>query len=99
MMQNTHLPDPPENHCSSLGALLQGLVLKKHVIPAVLDLELIIPEEISHAGDASSKIVPLRYCGGPFWNEANTQINQFKVISSYTHAPNKVVEPIHIYFK
>jgi hypothetical protein len=33
MMQNTHLPDPPDNHGSSLGALLQCLVLKKHVVP------------------------------------------------------------------
>ena len=47
-MRNTHFPDPPDNQGSSLGALLQCLVLKKHVIPAVLNPELIVPEEISH---------------------------------------------------
>jgi hypothetical protein len=47
MMQNTHLPDPPDNQGSILGAFLQCLVLKKHVIPAVLNPELIVPEEIS----------------------------------------------------
>ena len=39
-------------------------------------------KSLTTSGDASSKIVLLRYCGGPFWNEANTQINQFNVISS-----------------
>jgi hypothetical protein len=48
MMQNTHLPDPPDNHGSSLGTLFQCLVLKKHVVPAVLHPELVVPEEISH---------------------------------------------------
>ena len=47
-MQRTHLPDPPDNHGSSLGALLQCLMLKKHVVPAVLNPEFIIPEEIPH---------------------------------------------------
>jgi hypothetical protein len=41
-----HLPDPSNNHGSSLLALLQHLMLKKHVIPSVLHPELIVPEEI-----------------------------------------------------
>lgn len=46
--QMAHLPDPANNHRSSLCALLQRLVLKKHIVPSVLDAEVIVPEEIPH---------------------------------------------------
>lgn len=46
IIRKAHLPDPPENHRSSLCALLQRIVLKKHVVPSVLNPELVIPEEI-----------------------------------------------------
>lgn len=44
--ETTYLPDPPDDHCPGLGVLLQRLMLKKHVVPGVLNPELIIPEEI-----------------------------------------------------
>ena len=46
IMQIPHLPDPAKNHCSSLCAPVQFLVMQKHIVPSVLDLEVIMPEEI-----------------------------------------------------
>lgn len=42
-------------------------------------------KSLTTSGDASSKIVLLRYCGGPFWNEANTEI---KINSKSFHLPS-----------
>ena len=44
--ETAHLPNPANNHRSSLRALLQHVVLQQHVVPSVLRPELIVPEEI-----------------------------------------------------
>lgn len=59
------LPDPANNHCSSLCAPVQCLMLQKHIDPSVLDPKVIMPEEIpNNTRRHVFEIVLLQYCGG-----------------------------------